>query len=395
VLAQPVTTVADALVPVVVDAVDLNEAVNRVDVNELVQRIDVDVLMSKIDIETLVARVDVQAVARRIDVNDMVEQVDVQAVVDRMDIDELLEGVDVNALLRRVDLDALLASVDVNDLLERLDIDTLLDRVDLNKLLARVDMNAIAGRIEVGSLVGRGTEGLLQSFLDLVRRQVVALDVLVMRLFGHLRSRKGVRAEGPAQLLPAQAGAGEVSGRYAGPVSRLLAFAVDVGVVFGTFALASAVLGFLAQLVSGAHLTRTDGLGWSIALGVWSFLYFWLGYVVAGRTVGKALVGLRVVSTTGAPIGPQRALVRVLVFPFSFVLFGVGLVMALFHRERRTLHDVVAGTTVVYDWGDRPAEMPAPLTWWLSRKGVLAEPGPTSGPSAAPRLHGGAGDRAR
>jgi hypothetical protein len=38
--------------------------------------------------------------------------------------------------------------------------------------------------------------------------------------------------------------------------------------------------------------------------------------------------------------------------------------------ERRALHDVLAGSAVVYDWGDRPAEMPAPITRWFARHGV-------------------------
>jgi hypothetical protein len=31
------------------------------------------------------------------------------------------------------------------------------------------------------------------------------------------------------------------------------------------------------------------------------------------------------------------------------------------------MHDAAAGSVVVYDWGDRPAEMSAPLTRWVSR----------------------------
>ncbi len=38
VLARPVASVADAVVPVVVDAVDLNDAVNRIEINELIDR---------------------------------------------------------------------------------------------------------------------------------------------------------------------------------------------------------------------------------------------------------------------------------------------------------------------------------------------------------------------
>ena len=62
---------------------------------------------------------------------------------------------------------------------------------------------------------------------------------------------------------------------------------------------------------------------------------------------------------------------RVLVLPISLASFGLGLVGIVIGKERRALHDVAAGTVVVYDWGDRPAEMPAPLTRWLNRQGTL------------------------
>jgi uncharacterized RDD family membrane protein YckC len=91
---------------------------------------------------------------------------------------------------------------------------------------------------------------------------------------------------------------------------------------------------------------------------------------LTGKTIGKTLIGLKVVSRSGDPLGPGAAAVRMLFFPLSFALFGLGFLGILVGRERRALHDVIAKTAVVYDWGDRPAEMPAPLTRYLERKGV-------------------------
>jgi uncharacterized RDD family membrane protein YckC len=273
-----------------------------------------------------------------------------------------MERVDVNALLRRVDVNALIGRVDVNAILERVDID---------KIVERVDVNALASRVEVGSLVGRGTEGLLKSFLDLLRRQVVGLDVIITRLFGVIDRRDKAVFDGPPLLRPAGAGAADVSGRYAGPISRLLAFGLDIVIVLATFAGGSAALSFFIQLVSGYHLARTEGAGWIAAVSVWWFLYAWGGLALAGRTLGKLLLGLRVVATDGSPLSQRSALLRVVVFPISLVLAGVNVVLVMLHRERRALHDLVSGTCVVYDWGDRPAEMPAPLSWWLSRRGAF------------------------
>ena len=55
---------------------------------------------------------------------------------------------------------------------------------------------------------------------------------------------------------------------------------------------------------------------------------------------------------------------------FIVLLFGVGALMALVDRRRRALQDVAARSAVVYDWGDRPAALPAPLTQYLDRKAL-------------------------
>ena len=42
-------------------------------------------------------------------------------------------------------------------------------------------------------------------------------------------------------------------------------------------------------------------------------------------------------------------MIRVIVFPLSFLLFGLGFVGVVFGRRRRALHDVAARTVVVTD----------------------------------------------
>lgn len=363
-IAQPVSSVASAVVPAVVDAVDLNETLARIDIDEIVQRVDADELVGRVDIDRLIDRVDIDRI---------LERVDIDRILDRVDIDQVVARVSIEALLARVDIDSLVARVDIDRIVEGVDIDRLLQRVDIDRIVERIDIAAVAGRIELGSVVTRGTGGLVTSLLDLLRRQVVGLDVLIMRLVDRMRRHRGDKPVGPPQLAPpdARIPAGEVSGRYAGPFSRLLAFAIDTGVVAASFAIGSAVIGYLVQLISGHRLERSNGTGWSIAWLAWWFVYLWVSLAVTGRTVGKGLVGLRVVAADGSAVSQRQAFVRVIAFPLSFLLFGIGFLMILIHRQRRALHDVIAGTCEVYDWGDRPAEMPNPLTQWLSRRGAF------------------------
>ena len=171
-------------------------------------------------------------------------------------------------------------------------------------------------------------------------------------------------------MMPPERG---VSGQYAGAVSRLVAYVIDTFLITVSFGFLVAAATYLIQLVSDVTV---DDEGWWLlgAYAIWWFLYMWVGLALAGRTVGMLLTGIKVVARDGHPLSPRRAFIRVLTFPLSFLLFGLGFIGIVIGRERRALHDVLAGSAVVYDWGDRPAELPAPLARWI------AEHQPATGP---------------
>lgn len=150
---------------------------------------------------------------------------------------------------------------------------------------------------------------------------------------------------------------GSLAGHYAGPVTRLAAYAVDAFAVVFTYGLMLSLIAFIWQLVSRADLVlpASDSLLWLIGLGVWTFLYFAGSWALAAKTIGMAVLGLRVVQRDGADLTAGRAVVRALAFPLSFLVLGLGFVGIVIGRERRALHDVIAGTTVVYDWDARAA----------------------------------------
>ena len=163
-----------------------------------------------------------------------------------------------------------------------------------------------------------------------------------------------------------------VTGHYAGPVSRGIATALDATAVGALFALGSAATAWVVRMLFGLEITQDrSGPVWLIVFVLWWFLYHWVGLALVGKTVGKAVVGLRVVARDGSPLMPRWAALRVLVVPISFAVFGVGLLGAVISRERRTLHDVVARTVEVYDWGDRSAELPTFVSTWLDRRSHL------------------------
>lgn len=147
-------------------------------------------------------------------------------------------------------------------------------------------------------------------------------------------------------------------GHYAGAASRFAAYAVDLGVITGVFMATLAAASFAASLISGHAINWNRGdVPVAIAYGCWWLLYFGYSWAANGKTFGMALLGIRVVSSEGEVAGPRRAIVRTLVLPLSFLLFGLGFAGILFGRERRALHDVVAGTAVVYIWHARAARL--------------------------------------
>lgn len=173
---------------------------------------------------------------------------------------------------------------------------------------------------------------------------------------------------------------GVVSGHYAGVFTRFLAFVIDMAFVLFMYGVIATGVRLAVDMFLGVERAETSGepVLWSVGLALWALVYLATALTITGRTIGKGLLGLKVVTREGGPLGARQALVRVVTFPLSVIPAGLGFVGVLVGRERRALHDVLAGSAVVYDWGDRPAEMPAPLSRWLTRKGV-ADPKETFG----------------
>ena len=137
----------------------------------------------------------------------VIDSVDVDGLVERIDVDALVQRVDVAALVERVDLDALLAKVDIQALLQRIDLNAMLAEVDLNAIMAGVDVQALAKRADIGRLVSESSQDVAGSALDLARRQVVTLDVLLTRVAHRLTGRKDRDwPAGPPALVPLLAG---------------------------------------------------------------------------------------------------------------------------------------------------------------------------------------------
>ncbi len=85
-------------------------------------------------------------------------------------------------------------------------------------------------------------------------------------------------------------------------------------------------------------------------LGAW-----WLGLMLlyqfagnlCGASIGKRLMGLKVVRQDGTSLGFFRSFVRTLGWVLSTPFFNFGFLIALFHPQTRTLHDILSGAVVI------------------------------------------------
>jgi uncharacterized RDD family membrane protein YckC len=149
-----------------------------------------------------------------------------------------------------------------------------------------------------------------------------------------------------------------LQGHYAGIVTRLVAFGIDVVVAMTLFALGGRVIEYVLSSLLGHDVKLADHPIVSIVLLTWWLLmYFAYPIAVGGRTLGMSFVGLEVVTKTGGDVDMRHALIRTIFLPVSLVLAGIGILIILVNRDRRALHDLMAGTAVVYSWNARAARL--------------------------------------
>ncbi|MBX3314303.1 MAG: RDD family protein [Actinobacteria bacterium] len=329
---SPVSRVMGAIVPRAMDAIDPDDIIERVDIDGVLQRVDID------------------------------------AVIQRVDIDAILQRVDIDGLMGRVDIDALMGRVDIDALMGRVDIDALMGRVDINRLLDQVDLPTLVARAGIDQIVRDATSGIATRTIDLARRQILGLDVIALGMVDRSLGRRAT----PTVERVDETGTSHVAvdGRRAGgPLARTLAFLADSLTVSASFGLAVALGALLLGVFTGheADPVRDGGPVWLVAYTAWWFLYLWVSISIAGRTIGKALLGLQVVAVDGGRLGPARAAVRAVVLPVSMIL-GLGLLPAVLGRSRRALHDYAARSQVVVDWGGRDVALPGALSDWVAAR---------------------------
>jgi uncharacterized RDD family membrane protein YckC len=222
-------------------------------------------------------------------------------------------------------------------------------------------------------VAGQGM-GMTEQAIEEVRKRAIALD---------LRSEKivrGILRRAPRESLPGPgftvavtpnprdatrlAGTPHLGGQYAGFVSRLMAFVIDLFVillvlavtwllvtafqqVFHVGSLLSAIFGITPHPSSGEVIA-------SVFVSLLAMGYWVLGWAFAGQSIGKVIMGVRIVGPGGSELTFWRSLRRIVGYLVVVVSLGLGFLWVLVDNRRQGWDDKIAGTFVVYNWEARP-----------------------------------------
>jgi uncharacterized RDD family membrane protein YckC len=138
--------------------------------------------------------------------------------------------------------------------------------------------------------------------------------------------------------------------------SRVLAFLID-GVIVG-------VVSFAGLFLLGVFADSAPLPMWLVFAILFILLPGWyFGYFVAsetlwrGRTVGKAAMGLRVVTKEGGPVRFRHAAIRALLGLVDFAIGGgfFAVLFILLSHDNQRLGDMLAGTLVLRERSGMPA----------------------------------------
>jgi uncharacterized RDD family membrane protein YckC/ribosomal protein L40E len=163
--------------------------------------------------------------------------------------------------------------------------------------------------------------------------------------------------------LPEQAAFGAEAVATAGFWRRLAAYFIDgIFINIASDVILSVVL-FIVSAMNPAYeqnFSPTDLLlnpettaipvwYWYVVLGIIALdiAYWTIAIGWKGRTVGKLMLGIKVVRTDGSRVGYGRAFARFWSYYLCWLTFGIGFLVIAWNSRNRGLHDLICDTMVI------------------------------------------------
>jgi uncharacterized RDD family membrane protein YckC len=146
-------------------------------------------------------------------------------------------------------------------------------------------------------------------------------------------------------------------GTYAGFVTRLIAWIIDHLVISGAFFIVGWIGSFVIDTFQFmGDTSRLVVLGLVVLFNFLFYIFYFIGlWMLSGQTLGKYIMGLRIVRTNGERLKFRNAVVRFFGVFLSALMLYLGYIIVLFDNRRQAIHDKLAGTIVVYseNWEER------------------------------------------
>ncbi len=206
---------------------------------------------------------------------------------------------------------------------------------------AQMLVERVAEAPEVRAAIAQQGFGLISDIGRQISRLTEGLDDLLERVAHRLRPGSGDP---------------EAETDEAGFVTRLVAFGIDVALIFFTLSISASIISSVIPFAFGDG----NGLpGWVIAalivigflIGGALFINFW--YLV-GQTPGMRFLGIRVIVDDGGQVSYRMAWRRAWTLALSILPFGLGVLAILLSPRRQGWHDRAAHTVVIYDENSAP-----------------------------------------
>jgi len=148
--------------------------------------------------------------------------------------------------------------------------------------------------------------------------------------------------------------------KFAGFWRRFIAYMIDgfiIGIVFILLAIVAGIAYFagamsadsqawVAQLTDPVRMASFTVWIWLLTLLI-NLVYFTYFHGSTGRTPGKMLLGLQVVSIDGSPVSYGAAFLRSVGYLVSSLVFCLGYIWIGFDKKKQGWHDKIAGTVVL------------------------------------------------
>jgi len=137
--------------------------------------------------------------------------------------------------------------------------------------------------------------------------------------------------------------------RYGGFLRRLSAFLIDSlflqAAAFLVTVIGILIIGSDSELPGGEIGPLLNSYYASAAvMCIFYFIYF---HAVTGQTIGKRMLGMKVVQTTGEPMSAGAAFLRCVGYLVSGMFFFLGFLWIAFDGRKQGWHDKIAGTLVI------------------------------------------------